>query len=208
MADNTEGRYHSQIVIPERGLKMSDKAVYGYLAGIVDGEGTITICRSENNVNRKKDYVTKSGEIRSCEYNYTGIGYHATIRVKNTDIRLMKWLVSRFGGEYYADRHSKNPTWKDSYKWYYAAKSKEGFILAILPYLVIKREQALTALEFLRLGSVRVPEKRQALYEKIVALNQRGKPVETNTQDSSEDEMRESVLNGDIKSAPTVTLEA
>jgi hypothetical protein len=186
---------------------MSDKAMYGYLAGIVDGEGTITICRSENDVLRKKEYPTKDG-IRTCEYRYTGIGFHVKVSVKNTDIRLMKWLQSRFGGEYYGSDNAKNPTWKTSFVWHHAAKSKEEFILAILPYLIIKREQALVALDFLRLGSVRVPEKRQALYEKIVALNQRGKPVETNTQDSSEDEMRESVLNGDIKSAPTVTLEA
>ena len=208
MADNTEGRSHSQIVIPERGLKMSDKAMWGYVAGIVDGEGTITICRSENDVHRKKDYTTKSG-IKTCEYHYTGIGYHATVSVKNTDKRLMEWLKSRLGGEYYINRQTANPTWKDSYKWFHAAKSKEEFILAILPYLIVKREQALVALEFLRLGSIRVPEKRQALYEKIVALNQRGKPVETNTQDSLENnEMIESVLAGDSESAPMVTLDA
>ena len=185
---------------------MSDKAMYGYLAGIVDGEGTITICRSENDVLRKKEYPTKAG-LRSCEYRYVGIGFHVKVSVKNTDIRLMKWLQSRFGGEFYS-AESKNPLWKTSYVWHHAAQSKQEFLLSILPYLIIKREQALIALEFLRLGSIRVPEKRQALYEKIVALNQRGKPVETNTQDSSIDEMRESVLNGDIKSAPTVTLEA
>src|SRR5271166_5923041 len=179
---------------------MSDKAKYGYLAGIIDGEGTITICRSEYVANRKAE-----GSRPARQYN--SLGFHATISVKNTDLRLMKWLKSRFGGEYYLDKSKKPSNWKDSYKWYHAAESKQEFLLAILPYLIIKREQALIVLEFLRIDSqVRCPEKRQGFYEKIVALNQRGKLVETNTQDASENGvMIESVLTGDSESAPTVT---
>src|ERR1035438_1061932 len=112
---------------------MSDKAKYGYLAGIVDGEGTITICRSE--------YVAKK----------TGnptIGYSVKVQVKNTDVRLMKWLKSRFGGEYYSDNSKRPSNWKDSYVWFHASESKQELLLAILPYLIVKREQALVALEF------------------------------------------------------------
>ena len=178
---------------------MSDKAKYGYLAGIVDGEGTITIGRSEYVAHRKAE-----GSRPARQYN--SLGFHVKVSVKNTDLRLMKWLKNRFGGEYY-DAKSKNPSWKDSYVWHHAAESKQEFLLAILPYLIIKREQALVALEFLRIDSqVRCPEKRQALYEKIVTLNQRGKLVETNTQDAPEDGvMIESVLTGESESAPTVT---
>src|ERR1019366_7280555 len=195
MVDNTEGRFHSQIVIPERGLKMSDKAMYGYAAGLVDGEGTITVCRSEY------DSVVKNRNNKV----YHHIGFHVKVSIKNTDERLMKWLQSRFGGEYYTDESSlkKNPTWKPSFVWHHAAKDKEPFLLAILPYLIIKKEQAILALEFIRLGyNVRCPEKRQELYEKILALNQRGKPVETITQDVSDDTMIESVLTGDSESTP------
>jgi len=195
MVDNTEGRFHSQRVIFQKGrLKMSDKAMYGYVSGIVDGEGTITICRSEYN---GKD---RNNKIRHY------IAFHVKVNVKNTDERLMKWLQSRFGGEYYKDESSlkKHPTWKPAYVWFHAAKDKEPFLLSILPYLILKREQANIALQFLRLDSQRVPEKRQELYEKIVALNQRGKPVEANMLDSSNEEMRESVLSGDIESTPVV----
>jgi hypothetical protein len=178
---------------------MSDKAQWGYVAGIVDGEGTITICRSEYTANRKAENGRPARQ-------YHTTGFSLKISVKNTDVRLVKWLKSRFGGEYYTDTGKKPANWKDSYVWHYGAETKQEFLLAILPYLIIKKEQALLALEFLRLGSVQTPEKRQALYEKIVALNQRGKLVETNTQDTSPDEvMIESVLTGDSKSAPTVT---
>jgi len=193
---------------------MSDKAVYAYFAGIMDGEGTITICRSEYVANRK-------AEGNRPARRYKTVGISLKISVKNTDMRLMKWLKSRFGGEYYLDTGKKPENWKDSYVWHYAAESKEDFLLAILPYLIIKREQALVALEYIRLGrDIRCPEKRQALYEKIVALNQRGKLVETNTQDAickcghpelhltfvcPKIAMIESVLTGDSESAPTVT---
>ena len=176
---------------------MSDKAMYGYLAGIVDGEGTITIGRSENTAEKKGKY--RHGQV------YTSVGFSVKASVKNTDLRLMKWLKKRFGGEFYKDTTNRNPNWKDAYVWFHAAESKQEFLLSILPYLIIKRDQALVALEFLRLGSDRNPEKRQGLYEKIVALNQRGKLVETNTLDSSNEEMRESVLTGDSESAPVVT---
>jgi intein/homing endonuclease len=178
---------------------MSDKARYAYFAGIMDGEGTITICRSEYMAKRKAEGIRPARQ-------YHTIGISLKISVKNTDLRLIKWLKSRFGGEYYLDTGKKPANWNDSYVWHHKAESKEEFLLAILPYLIVKREQALTALEYLRLGrNVRCPEKRQALYEKIVALNQRGKPVEANSQESSEEDMIESVLIGDDESTPVVT---
>jgi hypothetical protein len=180
---------------------MSDKAKWGYVAGIVDGEGTITICRSEYDAHKK--FTVKNGDVHT--YDTHCVGFHVKVQVKNTDIRLVKWLKSRFGGEYYTDTH-RNEAWKTAYVWHHLAESKQEFLLAILPYLIMKREQALLALEFLRLGNqVRCPEKRQALYEKILALNQRGKPVETITQDLSEDEMIESVLTGDSESTSVGT---
>ena len=179
---------------------MSDKAMYGYVAGIIDGEGTITIGRSEYIAHKK--HIAKSGDVR--EYDSPTIGFHVKVSVKNTDVRLIKWLKFRFGGEYYESKADKE-TWKNTFVWHHRAESKQEFLLAILPYLIVKREQAIVALEFLRLGpQVRCPEKRQELYEKIVALNQRGKPVETNTPETSEEVMRESVLGGDIESALTV----
>jgi hypothetical protein len=176
---------------------MSDKAMYGYLAGILDGEGTITICRSE--------YMNeKMGKYRHGQ-RYLTVGFHVKVQVKNTDMRLMRWLKKRFGGEIYPDKSIRPAHHKDIFVWHHAAESKQEFLLAVLPYLIIKREQAIVALDFLRLGSSRNPEKRQEFYEKIVALNQRGKPVETNTQDSSREEKIESVPAGDSGSALMVT---
>jgi hypothetical protein len=183
---------------------MSDKAMYGYLAGIIDGEGTVTICRSEYIAHKK--HVAKDGNVRI--YDSPTVGFHVKVQVKNTDIRLMKWLKSRFGGEFYEDKN-RSAKWKTAWVWHHKAESKQEFLLAVLPYLILKKEQALVALEFLRIDAqARCPEKRQGLYEKIIALNQRGKPVETNTSETSEEVMIESVLDGDIESAPLVTTEA
>jgi hypothetical protein len=181
---------------------MSDKAKYGYIAGIMDGEGTITICRSEYIAHKKR--IAKNGDVKF--YDSPTVGFHVKVSVKNTDVRLMKWLVSRFGGEFYPDKSPKPSNHKDAYVWHHKAESKQEFLLAILPYLIMKREQALVALEFLRLGcQVRCPEERQRLYEKIVALNQRGKPVETNMQEISQEIKIESELISDSESASAVT---
>ena len=156
---------------------MSDKAVYAYTAAAIDGEGTITIGRSEY------EQTDRNGQ------KYPSVGFRAVISVKNTDVRLMKWLQSRFGGQYYREDNSEKK-WKDSYQWCHCAENKEQFLLAILPYLVLKREQAKVLLEFLRIEKwAKAPTKRQELYEKIVALNRRGRPVETNTQDIASEQV-------------------
>jgi hypothetical protein len=146
---------------------MSDKAVYGYLAGIIDGEGHITITRS----------ITEGRKVDGSDC----VKYICTVGARNTDKRLMAWLKQHFGGEIYPNK-SKNPKWKTSYNWQlFGNKNLELLLLAILPYLQIEREQANIALEFLRLEGQRVPTKRQELCERIHRLNKRGVTVETNT---------------------------
>jgi hypothetical protein len=89
----------------------------------------------------------------------------------------------------------------------------ENFILSILPYLKVKRAQAMVALDFVRLHGQEVPEKREKLRHQMLVLNNSGKSkdfnsksVETITQDVSDDTMIESVLIGDNESTPVGTL--
>lgn len=166
-----------------------DKGKCCYLAGIIDGEGCLIISRSDRG-------------------NYQN--YYGRIHVKNTDKRLMKWLVDYFGGNIHTNK-PKSDKHSVAYSWYFSgnAKSKEVFLLAIMPYLIIKREQAKVLVEFFRLSEQKCPELRKKLYQKMHSLNKRGPIVETNTQDSSLSELKiESELGGDAESAPTVTLVA
>ena len=154
---------------------MNDHARWGYLAGLLDGEGHITICRSDSPFYRtiKGVRTKRTGQAR----------YGLVVAVSNTDIRLMNKLKSWFGGSYNGGKPFKNhPNWNPKYQWNVCGnKNKELILLAVMPYLVLKREQAKLALEYTRLAHQQVPEKRLELWKKITALNERGKPVETNT---------------------------
>lgn len=165
------------------------KQAWPYVAGILDGEGSLTI--------------HKAGA--------PGGSYRLQIVVYGTSVKLMKWLLGNFGGTFYA--RENNPSgWTKTYsrriyKWTISGrKNKENFLLGVLPYLVIKDEQAKVALEFIRLGGSQVPEIRKRLEERIKFLNQGESSVTTNTSNvPSQGTKIESDLVGDHECEPMVT---
>jgi len=161
---------------------MSDKTKYIYLAGIIDGEGSLIISRSD----------------RGSYMNYYG-----RIQVKNTDYRLIKWLLDHFGGSVHVHKPSDPIKHSMGYSWYYGGDqhSKETLLLALLPYLIVKKESAINLIEFFRLVGQTNPKKREELYQRSLYLNHRGPTVETNTQIAEQDSAKiESDLTGDSKS--------
>jgi hypothetical protein len=64
-------------------------------------------------------------------------------------------------------------------------KKVEAFLLGILPYLLIKKEQAVTALEYVRMTGVENPERRNELWEKMKSLHQYADDVESPTTNMS-----------------------
>ena len=170
------------------------KEKWSYLAGLIDGEGCISISKQVNNYNNRgrSDYIQ----------------YGFRISVTNTSLKLMKWLISTFGGVYYTKREAtkKHST---SYEWRPKGRgNNEEILLGILPYLVIKTEHAKTGLSYVRLPE-QDPCSREILYQKLRLLNQKGPLPETNTSDGSEIELKiESDLIGDYESAPVVKQDA
>jgi len=94
-----------------------DRHELAYLAGIIDGEGCISLGV------RKLIYVTP------------------TIQVTNTDKRLTDWLQSCLGGNVYVGRETR-PTRKQPYLWSVAGAKAREIIKAVRPYLMLKVEQA------------------------------------------------------------------
>jgi hypothetical protein len=179
--DNTEERF-----------QMKD-ANWPYLAAMIDGEGHIGItkgCRYE---------INKDG-VRTKYPAYT-----LQISVSNNSVALMRYLIQHFGGVFYIHKRS-NPNARIGYIWQpKGLKNKETLLLSVLPYLVIKPEQAKLALEFIRMNGQINPEKRGAMHERSRQLNQRGISVETNMPNCPENgQVRESELRGDTQSAPVV----
>jgi hypothetical protein len=174
-----------------------------YVAGLMDGEGSICIYRS-------RDHRLKNGQF----------AYGMHVQIVSTNIDVIKWILGNFGGRFYERsceyKHNGFKANKTIYHWALTGSAnRERFLLGVLPYLIIKREQALVGLEFIRLGSERNPQKRQELCDKCKELNGRKdryiskwNSPETNTlSDSNNESMIESGLDSDIESAPAVTQE-
>src|SRR6185437_431121 len=99
--------------------------------------------------------------------------YNSIVMVTSTDERLVKWLIKNFGGNFY--KTSASGKCRAAYRWrFLKQKEIEILLLAVLPYLIIKREQAITLLDFVRLERTAPSEKRAALYQKMSLLNKRG----------------------------------
>lgn len=176
-----------------------DKSKWSYLAGLFDGEGCVSIASRPHKTVDKRNDEEVTWKRTSCQ-----------ISLANTDRGLMQWLISNFGGVYYTlsgnSRIGQN--WKPCYSWQpKGAKNRETFLLGILPYSIIKRERLLLALEYVRLPREAAAE-REVLVEKCRALNFRGRSVETNTSDNSEELKIEPVLQGDLESALPVMVDA
>lgn len=181
-------------------MSKTSKTDLAYMAGIMDGEGSFCIS--------KVTLYSKSGKPY--------FGYDCKVSVGNTSEVLMKWMFERFGGRYrvsstHVSKMARewgqtkcNPCFRWTCEGY---RNQELFILSILPYLVMKREQAKVALEWTRMVNVKNPAIRLQLHQRMIALNQRF-PVTTNTPDipSACDGVKiESDLHGDMQSAPVVT---
>lgn len=183
---------------------MKDKT-FAYLAGIMDGEGTLTVMRKKYNPAQFAKDIARGK--RSVYPKCATYSYYVSITVKNTDLRLIRWLQARFGGSYFPDKNRK-ANWKISYRWQlFGRENQERFLLGILPYVILKEEQAKILLEFIRMRGSPDVERRKGMYERMMELNRRGESPETNTP-NTETVKIESELHGDMQSAPLVTANA
>jgi hypothetical protein len=112
-----------------------EKKAWPYVAGMLDAEGTIQIA-----VDKRPNGI---------------IGMGLQIIIANTDKKLMDWLVKNFGGRFYRRSNKRgfsSPNSPDIYFWNLFGKgTQEAFLLGILPYITAKKQEAVLALEFVRL---------------------------------------------------------
>ena len=134
-----------------------------YIAGIVDGEGYISIITNS--------YITRYGNPGKQRIMRAGVG------MTNPVIPMM--LREAYGGTISFRKNGE--LWKDRYDWNIYSKKALVFLKDILPYLIIKKEQAELAIQFQESKVVGV---HLGLYEDIVQevrqlkiqeLNKRGK---------------------------------
>jgi hypothetical protein len=114
------------------------------LAAFIDGEGCISSVSS-------KGYI------------------YPQLSIGNTDIRLGMWLTETFGGHAYG-REPANEKWKVLYLWKPEANRIKELLLMVLPYLLLKQEQAAVAIAMFGVDH----NQRQPLHDKLSQLNKKG----------------------------------
>jgi hypothetical protein len=118
------------------------KLAFAYVAGLMDAEGTLSITKSS----------ASTAQI---------------ITIANDNPNLLGCIERMVGGTKLLSTPPNHYAWNFFGTW----KDKEKFLLAILPYLVTKREQGILLLEYVRLAKRKMPEYRKILMQKIQALN-------------------------------------
>ena len=139
-----------------------------YAAGFFDGEGCVRV-------------------NKTCTETTTT--YHLILTVANNDQSILRAYQELYGG----DVRAKGK--RDCYSWSLFNKVDiKRFLLDSLPYLVVKREEALEAMKFIDLGhKVVCPEKREEIYQRLIVL----KKLKTQSE-----------LHSDMQSALTEMLAA
>ena len=110
-------------------MKRISKMDWARLAAYIDGEGCIAISRA----NMRPNSICPTFTFQLC--------------IVNTNPTLLLWLYDKFeGGIYPKDVYSEKHT--QSYTWAVTGKRAEDIVRKCLPYFLVKKEQAILALEF------------------------------------------------------------
>jgi hypothetical protein len=101
-------------------------AELAYLAGIIDGEGSIYIGNFSSNPKTNVPY------------------YQTKIEVTNTDQGLIDWLCATFGGSKraYTPKQTPKTSRKPVFNWNTSGDRCRDICELIMPYLIIKKRQA------------------------------------------------------------------
>lgn len=159
-----------------------EAALLGYLAGIIDGEGTIRIQRIKSG----KSFVASKRR---------NPWYYAQVSIGMTDIRPLV-LLREFTGKGEI-RNERVPSRKLIYRWVLGGRFDIiKFLNTLLPYLIVKRQQAEIVLDLLehwempwnkKTGTSESEiQRREDAYSKVRKLNAVGAPATTERVDSRE----------------------
>ena len=111
-------------------MKELRNTTLAYLAGFIDGEGYIGI---------------RKGKRKGC----VNLVYWCEMRAVNTRIAPLELLRATFDGMIYLRRGRKH-NWKDQWHWVAPLSTIQTILTALLPYLIIKKEDAELLLRFYR----------------------------------------------------------
>ncbi|KKN51724.1 hypothetical protein LCGC14_0620110 [marine sediment metagenome] len=107
----------------KRNMTKQEKLIY--LAGIIDGEGYVSI-------------------LKKCDRESPR--YQSYVAVSNTHHELIRWINEEFGGSVHHQPIEQHR--KPVMMWTICANQADGLIKKVYPYLLVKRKQAQTLFFF------------------------------------------------------------
>lgn len=136
----------------------TDPAVLGYLAGLLDGEGSVIATKTRGTGSHNDSIAMR-------------------VVITNTDLPLMEWLITEVGGTFMAKQVGKAHH-KQAYSWNLGGQNAAQFLVAVMPYLHIKKAQAQAGLRIAETVGARnrrlspeIMEIREEAYAEIRLLN-------------------------------------
>lgn len=142
-----------------------------YLAGLIDGEGSISVNRTKT-----------SSSAKACK---RGFAYRSSLVVAMTDLSILEWAQNITGVGKICVKKRQSPKHKPAWTWAVWSNEAVSLLIQLLPYLRIKLNQAENLIEFQKV--MRYPGKnglsdeewtlREFHHNKSHILNQRGVPV-------------------------------
>lgn len=162
----------SPFTVPEMDnpLAKLDEIALAYFAGLVDGEGTITIIRT--------------GQIVADG----GRSLRPQVEVTNTNPVIVQHVIDTFykmGAKPYIDTRASKNNWKAAYKIVaYGLNKSKKVLTCVMPYLLAKKAQAELVLEFIESRNSQpynchYTDRDLNIYRQIRTLNHRGLASET-----------------------------
>jgi hypothetical protein len=120
---------------PQTEIKKISDVELAYAAGLIDGEGCITVDKPGG-----RDVATK--------YTSRNAGLILRVRMYNTNRLLIQFMADHFGGAVNGTHYKEKPHHLDQYYWQLLGKAAANFLQQILPFLVGKLTEAEAAILF------------------------------------------------------------
>lgn len=105
---------------------MTPETIAAYAAGFFDGEGYVDIYSAS---------LAKASKSPSLMLR---------VVISQKDGKVMNWLTEHFGGHVQLSRKGQYSI----YRWDIRSQAAKRFLLAILPYVLVKKEQVILAIEY------------------------------------------------------------
>ena len=98
-----------------------------YLAGVIDGEGTVRIVKRKQ---YKKKVKSKLAKL-----------YTVQLMIPNSDMRLITWLLENYNG-FYNSQKRRGENWKIVHVWILNGLNAYKLLKEVREYLLLKQEQS------------------------------------------------------------------